>query len=201
MNITRPKFEVTPLQAGLSWGNDAGGRYEEKLDGVWHVKDWQGYTLAGELMRDGRFYAFDCLGLQGQDLRTCPLRERLAVLNGLSDVLRPVAGLHGGDLLRDVLSRNGEGIVAKRFDEPFGATWFKVKRSETFDLIVTEKDILRGSLRLHDGVTREDRGWCPCKKEFDHVAVGETVEVTGYGMTANGKVREPRFTRLRPDKC
>jgi ATP-dependent DNA ligase len=113
---------------------------------------------------------------------------------------QPAAG-QGGEFLEAVLARGGEGVVAKGLSEPFGATWFKCKRAITLDLIVKEADGFRASIRLADLATGDDRGWCPCRAAFDRVRVGDAVEVAAFGLTVKGKLREPRFVRIRADKA
>jgi hypothetical protein len=64
--------------------------------------------------------------------------------------------------------------------------------------VVTEKDGWRGSIRLMlDG---EECGWCPARRFFDEIAVGDVVEVAALRRNASGKLREPRLLRLRRDK-
>lgn len=206
MLIERPTFVTVPLKDGLRWAGGGGWRYEEKMDGVWHVKEIQGAVLVGELMKSGEFYAFDMVELMDEDIRHLPLRTRLQYLDrgysrlGQNAFLRPASG-HGAEFLEAVLARGGEGVVAKELDAPFGSEWFKCKRIITLDLIVTEKALDgRSSIRLSE-LNGEDRGWCPCRAEYDNICVGEIVEVAAYGLTSKGKLREPRFVKRRPDKC
>jgi len=197
--IQRPPFETVPLAVGLAWRGGGGYRYEEKLDGVWTVRRYgegDDTVLAGELLRDGRFYAFDCLAVDGQDIRRRGLDDRLAVLDALPGLLRPAVG-NGGEFLEAVLARGGEGVVAKPHGSPFGATWYKCKRLATYDCTVADVDLSRGSVRLSlDGT---DAGWLACR-EFDRVSVGTVIEVAAYGRHASGKFREARFIRVRQDK-
>jgi bifunctional non-homologous end joining protein LigD len=86
------------------------------------------------LRRRGKpvFYAFDCLRLDGRDLRWLPLIERKATLERL------VAG-HPRVLFANHIERGGcalfelacerdlEGIVAKRRDAAYGDDWFKIR--------------------------------------------------------------------------
>ncbi len=85
-------------------------------------------------------FVFDCLGIDERDLRPEPLRERLAVLDGLE--LRPpwhrtvgVAGA-GEALWEEVVARDLEGMVAKRLDAVYhpgqrSPAWRKVVRRRT----------------------------------------------------------------------
>ena len=71
---------------------------------------------------DPYFYAFDCLWLDGRDLRGRPLVERKRMLRGLVPP-QPSRLLYvdhiegrGIDLFREVCRQDLEGIVAKRRD-------------------------------------------------------------------------------------
>jgi ATP-dependent DNA ligase len=95
-----------------------------------------------------------------------------------------------------VLRDGGEGVVAKPFAAHFGFDLVKVKRSETHDCIVTEIHPFKRSVRLsQNGI---DRGWCSVAGR--QINIGDVVEIICYGVTANGKLREPRLYRLRNDK-
>jgi hypothetical protein len=179
---------------GLRWRGGSGFRYEEKLDGCWRVEELPQATVCGELMRDDRFYAFDILSLYGQDLRPLPLCERLAALDTLG-LQRPAAG-HGGEFLEAVLSRGGEGIVAKNLAAPWGDAWAKCKRSQVFYCRVTDLDQWTGGVHLADRDTGEKRGKMPLRGgKFERVQVGSILKVEAYGLTKNGLLRE-----ARPDK-
>jgi hypothetical protein len=198
MIVKRPPFVTVPLADGLRWRGGAGWRYEKKLDGVWTVRQFGQSFIVGETVPGGQFIAFDIPILDGQDIRREPLAARLGALDGFN-LPRPACG-QGGEFLEAVLARGGEGVVAKRLDDPYGALWWKCKRVETFDLVVVEKATDRRSIRLAlpEG---EPRGWCPCFAEYFNVRVGDVVEVAAYGLTARGMLREPRFVRTRPDKA
>jgi len=192
----RPRFECAPLSAGLRWVGGHRFRFEEKLDGCWHEIETNGNRIVGERLRDGRFFAFDIVTLAGVDVRHWPLRERLTALDTFK-LLRPRHG-NGGEFLAAVLAAGGEGIVAKDLEAPFGIEWTKCKRIETFDCVVIEKDGWRGSIRLM--LEGEDCGWCPARRLFDQIEIGDVVEVAALRRHSSGKFREPRLLRLRPDK-
>jgi DNA ligase-1 len=90
---------------------------------------------------------FDALHVEGEDLVTRPSRERQAALaSALPERLR-VPRLVTADpaaaeaFLEDALRRGHEGIMAKALDAPYeagrrGASWRKVKRAHTLDLVV-----------------------------------------------------------------
>ncbi len=83
------------------------------------------------------YYAFDCLALDGFDLRKLPLVKRKEILAGLLPPRGPVrladhvAG--DGHALFDAVREHGlEGIIAKRADSPYEAgqrskRWLKIK--------------------------------------------------------------------------
>jgi ATP-dependent DNA ligase len=172
------------------------------MDGVFSSREFRGCTIIGEQMPDGRFYAFDITKFEGTDIRKVPLVTRLEYLGWTDPLnlhfLRPPSG-NGAEFLEAVLARGGEGVVAKLLDAPYGTKWFKCKRVETFDLIVTEKDGGRQTIRVGT-LQGEDRGWCPCSGQYASVKVGDVVEVAATAITSRGKLREPRFVRMRPDK-
>jgi hypothetical protein len=58
----------------------SGCHLSQKMDGVWSVKNLFGSIYTGEAMKDGRFFAFDILTAQGQDVRWLPWVERRAAL-------------------------------------------------------------------------------------------------------------------------
>jgi ATP-dependent DNA ligase len=209
MVIERPKFVTVPLAHGLKWRGGGGWRYEQKMDGVWGFESFyigrDIFTAVGERMKGGEFYAFDIVQFAGEDCSQEPLSQRINLLDMACESSctlfnRPAVG-NGAEFLEAVLAHGGEGVVAKQLDAPFGAEWFKCKRIVTFDLLVTEKAMDgRSSIRVGE-LNGEDRGWCPCKATFDQVKVGDIVEIAAYSLTAKGKLREPRFVKIRYDKA
>jgi DNA ligase-1 len=92
-------------------------------------------------------FFFDCLHLEGEDLIDRPEAERFAALadrlpTGLV-VPRMVVedAAHAEPFLEDALARGHEGVMVKALDAPYeagrrGASWLKVKRTHTLDLVV-----------------------------------------------------------------
>lgn len=190
-----------PLKEGLKWVGVGGWHFSEKMDGVWKVKEDCDSILLGEQMKDGRFFAFDILQFSGKDLRRESFQTRYSHLQAFkacrnNSLLLPACG-SGGEFLEAVLANGGEGVVAKPLDAPYGEPWHKCKRVETFDLLVTDK--AAPSIRLGT-MQGEDRGWCMAQSEFQNIRIGDVVEIAAYSLTAKGKLREPRFVRVRPDK-
>jgi DNA ligase-1 len=100
-------------------------------------------SLRGELPLSVFF--FDCLYKDGVSLVDHPARERRRVLEEVFTLVTP--GLLTADVTKaqafydDVLARGHEGVMGKAPDAPYeagrrGASWFKVKRAQTLDLVV-----------------------------------------------------------------
>lgn len=199
IEIIRPKYGVVTVATALEF-DWAGYHVSEKMDGVWHELVIGDSVIVGELMADDRFFAFDIAVFDGVDIRLRPTVERLAILNRFN-LLRPSMPQPGespAEFLQRILKAGGEGIVAKVLDCPFGVKTYKVKRCETFDCVVTEKHTTKKSLRLSlDG---QDVGRCGCVKEFRRVKIGDVVEIACMQRHRSGRLRDPRFIRLRPDK-
>jgi len=195
--IARPDYESVSLETGLRWNQSNAVQYSEKLDGCRNEIRIGQSVIVGELMQDGRFFAFDLPIFQGNDIRRESRRARLAMLDTFN-LLRPESDTNGGELLRRVLARGGEGICAADWESPFNATVWRCKRIETFDCLVTAKDVSRSTIQLSlDGT---DAGWCPARSAFWKIQLGDVVEVAAYRRNASGKLRESRFIRLRPDR-
>jgi hypothetical protein len=206
----RPQYSVLPLKdaQNASW---RGYHLSEKMDGVYAVRRFNGCTVTGESMKDGRFFAWDIPIAFGEDIRGRQCREREQALTQLFSRLNPKLNWHraatgsGFEFVEAVLANGGEGVVAKPFDSPFGYGWMKIKRSETHDCIVTEKHPSKLSVHLlENGI---DRGWVAILGgdyfngfELDKISIGDVIEIECYGITANDKFREPRYVRGRPDK-
>ncbi|MDI3390641.1 hypothetical protein QIS99_31260 [Streptomyces sp. B-S-A8] len=104
---------------------------------------------AADLARQypAHFAVFDCLALEGEDLRARPYVERrAALLDVLADVPPPIQAVPATDD-RDValawyeqLPAQGiEGIVAKRATSPYPGgrrSWVKVRHADTEDAVV-----------------------------------------------------------------
>jgi ATP-dependent DNA ligase I len=92
-------------------------------------------------------FIFDVLHLDGEDLIDRPARERFSALEErLPEELRVPrivtedAGM-AERFLDDALARGHEGVMVKALDAPYeagrrGASWIKVKRAQTLDLVV-----------------------------------------------------------------
>jgi len=87
------------------------------------------------------FVAFDCLWLDGRDLRRLPLIESKRVLRRIIPRQRacvqclPYVPRRGVDLFTEVVQRDLEGVVAKLKEAPYGlvggrSPWVKIKNRE-----------------------------------------------------------------------
>lgn len=93
------------------------------LDGEIVVVDGEGRSLFYDLLyHRGQpvFYAFDCLSLDGRDLRGDPLSTRIYAQHFTG---------RGLDLFSAVCERDLEGVVAERMDGAYGEDWFKIRNA------------------------------------------------------------------------
>jgi DNA ligase 1 len=119
-------------------------------------------------------FFFDVLHLDGDDLIDRPTRERLAALDArIPEELRVPRILTGdpvdADRFLDGALENGhEGVMVKALDAPYeagrrGASWLKVKRAYTLDLVVLAVEWGHGRRRgwlsnLHLGARDPETG-------------------------------------------
>lgn len=195
MKIEHPSKILIPVETALAdW--TVLGCHQEKLDGCFAVREVAGGILVGEDVR-GTFTAFDCVEMDGQDVRSLPLERRLMFrdtlchFSGIS-IVRTAWG-DGAALLKDVLENGGEGVCLKSpgsYFEPMIAA----KRSIVVQCRVAS--IGPGqSITLHDS-DGGDLGKCPAKGgAADCVRVGSMVRVEAACYTVNGKLREPKLCR------
>ncbi len=94
-----------------------------------------------------RAHFFDCLRLNDRSLADCPLRERSEALAGaLPEALRverivTSSAAQAQAFYQAALAAGHEGVMAKALDSPYeagnrGASWLKIKRAHTLDLVV-----------------------------------------------------------------
>jgi DNA ligase 1 len=94
-----------------------------------------------------RAYYFDCLRHDGASLAELPARERFAVLAETVPAEQQIPRLvtraaeAAAKFYDDALAAGHEGVMAKSLDSPYeagnrGASWLKIKRAHTLDLVV-----------------------------------------------------------------
>jgi DNA ligase-1 len=94
-----------------------------------------------------RAYFFDCLHVDGRSIPELPLRERLVVLErAVPESMRiprlvSTSAAEAEAFYQAALAAGHEGVMAKSLDSPYeagnrGASWFKIKRAHTLDLVV-----------------------------------------------------------------
>jgi DNA ligase-1 len=159
---------------------------------------------------------FDVLHANGEDLAARPARERHAVLAAaLAERLR-VPRLVTSDpaaaaaFMEDALRRGHEGVVAKALDAPYeagrrGASWLKVKRAHTLDLVVLAAEWGHGRRRgflsnLHLGaLDPEHGGFAMLGKTFkgmtDEMLVWQTTRLRALATGEPGGY----VVRVRPE--
>jgi DNA ligase-1 len=92
------------------------------------------------------FY-FDCLRLEDESLAERPMRERFAALARVVPTQQLVRRLvtesasEAREFYEAAIAQGHEGIMAKALDSPYeagnrGASWLKIKRAHTLDLVV-----------------------------------------------------------------
>ena len=130
-------------------------------------------------------------------------------------------GLDQFDSLWDLIVTRGggEGLMAKHLNEEYAASWTKIKESFTIDAFVSGIEKGQGKysgqigalvLSVYKGTQVVEIGKASGmtdaeRKEFTRLALENklkniTVEVKANEVTKNGKLRHPRFLRLRNDK-
>lgn len=173
-------------------------RYEEKLDGQFAIREMGRSVIAGEQMRDGRFIAFDCLVLDGQDIRRACLRDRLECLNRFS-FPRPQSAQDASELFSRVIGAGGEGIVCKDLSAPYGEM-LACKRSIEIACSVIGFCGGSQSVVIVDAATGDDRGKVALRGgKVDRVRIGSIIKVIGMNLTELGMIREPRICADSPE--
>jgi DNA ligase-1 len=127
-------------------------------------------------------FFFDCLLCDSEALVDRPAQERFAALSAAlpSQLLVPrliTADLAAAeDFYADALARGHEGAMAKALDAPYeagsrGASWLKIKRAHTLDLVVLAAEWGNGRRQgwlsnLHLGARDEEGGFVMLGKTF-----------------------------------
>jgi hypothetical protein len=234
-------FVSVPFEAGRRWRGDADHLFQEKADGQWMPQplEFHGHWLVAEQMRPAlaargtvpqldvdrpgapcpdraRYVVHNIVGIDGEDVRHRPLRERWAELVRIARDFPPYIRMcrtgAGGEFLEAIVAEGGEGVCVHDLNAPWGAQAIKCKRSQVFYCAVTELNPWTGAARIGylapefhlspcpDLRAEGDAGWLPLRGgKFDRVRVGSVLKVEAYGRTANGLLREARLDKDTPD--
>ncbi|HEX2541075.1 MAG TPA: ATP-dependent DNA ligase [Caldimonas sp.] len=153
-------------------------------------------------------YFFDCLYRDGAPLVDRPAHERF---DALSEALPPalvVPRLITADasaaeaFYADALARGHEGVMVKSLDAPYeagsrGASWLKVKRAHTLDLVVLAAEWGNGRRQgwlsnLHLGARDPAGGWVMLGKTFkgmtDELLAWQTRELLARESSRAGHI-------------
>ena len=200
VNIQHPTKTVVQLAVGLAWGND-GALYQQKLDGVFATREVTGGILAGELMADGRFIAWDCVRYHNEDTRPRSAVARWGALRELcaANSLPVVSSSRdGGALLRSVLAAGGEGVVRKLPHATYFDPMEACKRVQTWRCVVTGRGNGQ-SVFIRDFETGEKRGAVALRGgKCDQIVEGSIIKVEGLELTAEGFIRDARPCKDTP---
>ena len=164
-------------------------------------------------------YFFDCLHVDGRSLLDRPASERFDALAAALPkalvipriVTADVAA--AADFYADALARGHEGVMAKALDAPYeagrrGASWLKVKRAQTLDLVVLAAEWGNGRRQgwlsnLHLGARDADRtysesGWVMLGKTFKGMT-DALLEWQTHELLAREVGREGHIVWVRPE--
>ena len=118
--------------------------------------DGEVVALSGRFQDDGPrlYHVFDVLSLDGEDVRSLPLRERKALLKGaleFNDPLRlvPYRNEEGEAMYAEACANGWEGVIAKRADSVYTSKrskdWLKFKCAQGQELVIGGFTPPRGS--------------------------------------------------------
>lgn len=200
----KPTKTIIPVERALAEWRDPTMLYQVKEDGCFEEREMAGALIAGERLSSGEFIAFDLLAINSSflDLASAPLTHRWPMLKRIA--LPPGCRLvesapNGADLLQRVLARGGEGVVAKRWDDPFGPM-LAAKRSQNFLCRISAFNGGANSVKIEDAATGDPRGNVPLRAgKIEQVRVGSVLKVVGMLETRSGKIREPRLCSDAPN--
>ncbi|TDQ41485.1 DNA ligase D [Aureibacillus halotolerans] len=165
---------------------------------------------------------FDVLVIEGAFVGSLPYDERKELLTDIKmlhqdRIVRILSVSSSAQLLSDVRSQHGEGIVAKKSNSLYthGRTtdWVKYKTYQTVMLVLSspsstgyfsgrvlnEDGQWSNVCTLRHGMTAEEAAALTSVLKANKEADGVCAEVHTIGM-ADGMLREPRFVRFLPEE-
>ena len=159
-------------------------------------------------------YFFDCLRRDDDTLTGAPAAERFRALREALPARFVIPRIETGDeaearaFYDDALARGHEGVMAKSLAAPYeagrrGASWLKIKRSHTLDLVVLAAEWGHGRRRgwlsnLHLGARDADGGFVMLGKTFK----GMTDEMLAWqtaALLARETGRDGATVQVRPE--
>ena len=159
-------------------------------------------------------FFFDCLQVDGVPLLDRPTRERIDALGAALPAELVIPRLVTADVAAaedfyaDALARGHEGVMAKALDAPYeagsrGASWLKVKRAHTLDLVVLAAEWGHGRRRgwlsnLHLGARDEAGGWVMLGKTFKGMT-DALLEWQTHELLAREVSRDAYTVHVRPE--
>lgn len=158
-------------------------------------------------------FAFDCLYRDGVDLLSHATQERYEALQrALPEALVPriVTGApeEAKRFLDAALAHGHEGVMAKALDAPYeagrrGASWFKLKRAHTLDLVVLAAEWGNGRRQgwlsnLHLGARDPAGGFVMIGKTFKGLT-DETLAWQTEAFLEREERREGHVVHVRPE--
>ena len=164
-------------------------------------------------------YFFDCLHADGASLLERPARERFDALAAALPPALVIPRIVTADVdaaeafYADALARGHEGVMAKALDAPYeagrrGASWLKVKRAHTLDLVVLAAEWGHGRRHgwlsnLHLGARDPDRavsadGWVMLGKTFKGMT-DALLEWQTHELLARATRREGHVVWVAPE--
>ncbi len=159
-------------------------------------------------------FFFDCLLRDGAPLIDRPAHERFdalaAALPPALVVPRLVTGdaAAAADFYADALARGHEGVMVKALDAPYeagsrGASWLKVKRAHTLDLVVLAAEWGHGRRHgwlsnLHLGARDPRGGWVMLGKTFKGMT-DAMLEWQTHELLARETARDAYTVHVRPE--
>jgi ATP-dependent DNA ligase I len=164
-------------------------------------------------------YFFDCLHAEGRALLDRPADERFDALAAALPAPLVIPRIVTADIAAaeafyaDALARGHEGVMAKSLDAPYeagrrGASWLKVKRAHTLDLIVLAAEWGHGRRQgwlsnLHLGARDAGRsvsasGWVMLGKTFKGMT-DALLEWQTHELLARERRRDGQTVWVRPE--
>lgn len=200
----------------------AGGRRTRKYDGRFSVIVVGGCSVLAEhvtarsgafltpqdkalIARHGAFYAaFDVVSHDGQSCAQSATVDRAALLISLfltsnqqpatSNALPIILAETITESPESVIARGGEGVCWQDWSAPYGAM-LAIKAADIFMCRLTGRSAGQSWL-IADASTGEPRGAVTLRGgKCDQVAAGNLIRVEGMGLTAAGKIRQPKLCR------